>query len=140
MKYLPVTVAIKSIILLITAKVFFDKKSVGQKIMIGDREYSIFRYAVLKNAQKPKGMFRVWFTAKMSPEKNKILSIFTTIGFIGFPGWTSKKWLIDKNGNFGGIYEFDTIENAEKYQSSYAMKFSKWRSKEGCFRTEVLGQ
>ena len=140
MKYFPIIVAIKSLFLLVTTNVFFDKKRVGQKIFVNNQEYTIFRQAILKGSHDPKGIFCVWFGTKMGSTKTKILSIFTMIGFMGFPGWTSKKWLLTKNGDFGGIYEFDTIENAKKYQNSYAMKFSKWRSKKGCFKTEVLNK
>ncbi len=131
MKYFPIIVAIKSLFLLITARVFFNKKSKRTKIFVNNQEYTIFRHAILKKAQEPKGIFCVWFSTKMSPAKTKIFSIFTMIGFMGFPGWISKRWLLTENGDFGGIYEFDTLENAKKYQNSYAMKFSKWRSKEG---------
>ena len=139
MKYFPLAIAIKSFTLLITARIHFKSESVGQKIFVNNQDYTIFRHALLRNPQEPQGIFCVWFGTKMSPSKTKILSTFTMIAFIGFPGWTSKKWLVnDKTGDFGGIYEFDTVENAKKYQNSYAMKFSKWRSKEGNFRTEVF--
>jgi len=139
MQYNPLIIAIKSLTLLITARVNFKSESIGHKIFVNNQEHTIFRQAILKNQQEPQGIFCVWFGTKMSPKKTKILSIVTMIGFMGFPGWVSKKWLIsDKTGDFGGIYEFDTVENSKKYQNSYAMKFSKWRSKEGNFKTEVF--
>jgi len=137
-KYDPLMIAIRSLALLMTARVNFKSESIGQKIFVNAQEYTIFRHAVLKNHQQPQGIFCVWFSPKMSPLKTKILSFFTMIGFIGFPGWISKKWLLNKAGDFCGIYEFDTVTNAQNYQNSFAMEFSKWRSREGRFRTEVF--
>lgn len=57
---------------------------------------------------------------------------------MGMPGFRSKLWLVnDDTEEFGGIYQFDTVENARQYQRSFAMQFSKWRSKPGYFATEV---
>ncbi len=54
------------------------------------------------------------------------------------PGFRSKLWLInDDTEEFGGIYQFDTVEDARQYQRSFAMRFSKWRSKPGYFATEA---
>jgi hypothetical protein len=137
MKYFPLYVAIKSTFLIITRKIFFDKNSIGHSMIVGDKKYEIFRYAYRKKSQPPKATFIVWFSTKLKPPHTKLLSIFTIIGFLGFPGWISKKWLISSDGDFCGIYQFDSFENAVRYQNSYAMQFSKWRSIKGYFKTEV---
>jgi hypothetical protein len=63
------------------------------------------------------------------------------LGFLGLPGFRSKLWLFDKTtGSFGGIYEWDTVQDAKNYNESYAMKFSKWRSVPGRFKTEIFSK
>ena len=139
MKYLSPIVVIKSLFLLIFGRVRFIKENVEQKVTVNGQDYEIFRHTVLKKNKNPQGVFCVWFHTKMSTQKTIILSYFTMIGFIGFPGWCSKKWLIyKKTGDLGGIYGFETIEDAKKYQNSYAMKYSKWRSEKGKFNTCVF--
>ena len=69
------------------------------------------------------------------------MSYATLFGFLGLPGFRSKLWLYNEaTGEFGGIYEWDTVEDADNYDKSYAMKFSHWRSVPGKFRTTVLPQ
>ena len=61
------------------------------------------------------------------------------LGPLGLPGFRSKLWLLDETtGDFGGIYEWDTVEDAANYEVSYAMRFSKWRSVPGSFSTDVF--
>lgn len=69
------------------------------------------------------------------------LSYLTLFGFLGMPGFRSKLWLFNpETGEFGGIYEWDTVEDADNYDKSYAMRFSKWRSIPGKFWTDVFPQ
>jgi hypothetical protein len=45
------------------------------------------------------------------------------------PGFRSKTWMIgQKTGAFQGLYEWDSIEDAEKYWTSFPMKLMKRRA------------
>ena len=145
MKFNPIFIILKSISLLLMKRVWFPKERVGTTIVVGDREYIVFRQVVMntKSTQSeiPDGIFRVWFFTKMSSVGTICLSWLTLLGFIGLPGFHSKLWLVNKKTKeFGGIYEWDTVQDAHNYNESYAMKFSKWRSIPGKFRTEVFSQ
>ena len=46
-------------------------------------------------------------------------SILNTPLFVGFPGFVSKLWLShDENGVYRGLYEWDGVQNAERYARS----------------------
>lgn len=143
MKFNPIFVILKTIGLLLMGRVRFPKKQVGTTIVVEGKEYTIFRQVVMKpkvtQPEVPEGVFRVWFSTKMSVSGAIRFSMLTLLGFIGLPGFRSKLWVVNKNtGEFGGIYEWDTVQDAYNYDKSYAMKFSKWRSVPGRFKTEVF--
>lgn len=59
--------------------------------------------------------------------------------FLGMQGFHSKLWLInDETGDFGGIYEWTTERDAERYATSFAMRLSKMRSVPGSFSGEFF--
>ena len=65
----------------------------------------------------------------------------TLVGFLGLPGFRSKLWLINNETNeFGGIYEWDSVEKAGNYDKSFAMNSSHWRLLPNKFRTVVFPQ
>jgi hypothetical protein len=135
----PFSVVPKSMVMMIFGQIDYVVESNGKTVKANGKEYKIFRHAVNKKSEVPKGVFCVWFTPKMDDENTIKLSNLTKLGFMGFPGWRSKRWMLDKsNHEFGGIYEFDTLEQAKVYETSFAMKFSHWHSQEGKFRTETF--
>jgi hypothetical protein len=67
------------------------------------------------------------------------LSNLSKYGFLGLPGFRSKLWLVNQqSSDFGGIYEWDSVQDAYNYAASYAMKFSRWRSLPAHFRAELF--
>ena len=51
---------------------------------------------------------------------------------IGCKGFCNKYWLVDdKTNTCRGIYQWDSVEDAEAYSKSFAVKFMKKRSVEG---------
>jgi hypothetical protein len=81
------------------------------------------------------GVFRVWFYTIMTPPQTMIMSQITKLFFFGMPGFRGKMWLVnDTTGEFGGIYQFDTVEQARDYVHSFAIALSKRRSRPGMFR------
>lgn len=137
----PIQVIPRSIGLMLTGRTTYPQQRAGQVITLDDgRQYRVFREVIMRtNPPRDTGaVFRVWFRTKMSIHQTMAFSLLTRIGFVGMPGFRGKMWLVnEETGEFGGIYQFDTLEDARHYQRSFAMRFSKWRSKRGCFTTEV---
>ena len=146
MKFNPLFVVGKSAVLLLTGRVQFPKERVGGTITREDGQtFTIFREATMKRKSNqpasPDGVFQVWFHTKMAAPKTIKMSCATLLGFLGLPGFRSKLWLYNETtGEFGGIYEWDTVQDADNYDKSYAMKFSHWRSVPGKFWTAVFPQ
>ena len=146
MKFNPLFVIFRSIILLIGGRAQFPKEHVGTTITREEGQtFTVFREVVLKRRPNqpvlPDGIFQVWFHTNMPAPKTIKLSYAMVFGFLGLPGFRSKLWLYNEStGEFGGIYEWDTVEDADNYDKSYAMKFSHWRSVPGKFRTAVFPQ
>ena len=146
MKFNPFFILLKSSALLLNGRAKFSRERVGQTLITENgRQFKILREVKIKpkphQPDLPNSVFRVWFRTKAAPQNTIRLSHLTTLGFLGMPGFRSKLWLYDDTrGEFGGIYEWDTIEDADNYDKSYAMQFSKWRSVPGKFRTEFFSQ
>lgn len=140
----PLSVFPRSVFFLLSGRMQFPKDHIGKVITLeNDQKYMVFREGVLNpksnQPKEPDGIFRVWFHTRMSSKRTILLSRLTLFGFLGMPGFRSKLWLHDEtSGDFGGIYEWDTEQDASNYDKSYAMKFSKWRSVPGKFKTEVF--
>jgi len=146
MKHNPLYAIPKSFIMLSAGKTSYPKDRIGEVIIRDDGKiFRIFREMQIK-ANKvrpaiPNGIFQVWFSTKSAPEKTIRLSRMTLFGFSSLPVFRSKLWLInDETKEFGGIYEWDSVEEANHYDKSYAMNFSHWRSLPSKFRTEVFSQ
>ncbi len=137
----PLSVIPRSIRLMITGRTAYPQARVDQTITLGDgRQYRVFREVIMRDnpPRDTGGMFRVWFKTKMSLNNTITFSLFTRIMFVGMPGFRSKIWLVnEKTEEFGGIYQFDTVDDARQYQHSFAMRLSKLRAIPGCFCNEV---
>ena len=146
MKFYPVYVIFRSAGLLLSGRAKFPKARVGETLIREDgKSFTVFRHVEMKTKAGqpalPGGVFRVWFSTKTAVSSTIRLSYMTLFGFLGLPGFRSKLWLLnEETGEFGGIYEWDTEEDAHNYDHSYAMKFSKWRSLPGKFWTDVFTQ
>lgn len=99
-----------------------------------DKRFKIFRYAeIKKKAKEPEAWFIVRFQLKkMDVKKNRIFSTIPMLVLFCFKGFRSKYWLMDEKTNTCmGVYRWQTVEDAERYSKSIAMKFMKMRSNEG---------
>lgn len=108
------------------------------------QEFVIFRQVLVEPSQdqpeKPGAILRVRFhVANMSPKQNKLFSLLPMPFFIGLPGFRSKLWMLNETtGDFQGVYEWDTVQDAENYASSFAMKFMRIRPVPGSVSYKII--
>lgn len=124
---------IKTIVLLLSQRVRFDKTVVSHKIEMPDGEvFTIFRRVeiVSKKAPEPCAYFIVRFKVRnMSIKQNIIFSLVPMMIFMGFKGFRRKYWAVNyETGLNQGLYEWQTLKDAENYSKSIAMKFMSKRS------------
>lgn len=143
MKEHPVSVIFNSIHVLSQGDARFGWQHLGKTITRPTgRSYRIFRQVVMKlrpgRPQQAGAVFCVWFNTRTPPAVTIAMSWLTLLFFSGMRGFRSKIWLYDEaSGEFGGIYEWDTLEQAEAYGRSFAMKLSALRSVPEQFSKEV---
>jgi hypothetical protein len=128
----PVVGFLKTIFLFIMKKVKFDNHEINKTITMPDgKVFRIFRQVkILSNKSEPKAYFIVRFKPKkMGIQQNIRFSILPMMVFMGFKGFRSKYWAVDyETGLCQGLYEWQTVEDAENYSKSIAMKFMARRS------------
>lgn len=130
---------------LLTGRLHFPRSRVGEKVKMSDgREFTIFREGRVDarpgQPREPGATFIVRFhVAGMSPRRNKLFSLLPMPFCMGFPGFWSKLWTIDeKTGGFQGIYQWNTVQNAEDYAHSVALTFMTRRSLPGSMSYEIV--
>jgi hypothetical protein len=111
-------------------RLHFPRSRVGSAMQMPDgRTYTIFRQVIVDPASAqtpaPDAIFQVKFrVAGMPPWLNKRFSWLPIPFFVGLPGFRSKFWMLDEvTGEFQGLYRWQTVEDAENYANSFAMKF-----------------
>ncbi len=130
---------------LLCGRLHFPREHIGQVLAMDDgQEFTIFRQVVVDPAphqpEKPGAQFRVQFQlAGMSPEANKWFSWFPVPFFVGLPGFRSKRWMVNEaTGVCQGLYEWDTVQDAENYAHSFAMRFMTQRSVPGSIACQII--
>ena len=115
-------------------RVHFLKDCIGDVQNGKDESYKVFRKVILDPSkdqpEKPGAIFIVRFTfARFAAKTNRFLSLIPIPFIVAQPGFRSKTWMMGrKTGVFQGLYEWDSIEDAEKYWSSFPMKLMKRRA------------
>lgn len=145
MKPNPLKSFIRANVYLLSGRLHFPRERIGEKIRVDDgTEFTIFRQAYLEpprsyGGKTPGARFKVRFhVEKMPPKVNKVFSLFTIPFFVGLVGFRSKIWLLDEtSGDWMGIYEWQTVEDARSYSKSFAMRFMTNRSVEGSVSFEI---
>lgn len=132
---------------LVRGRLHFPRGRIGQTVRWEDgQEFTIFRQ-MLRDPRPGQplvsgALFQVRFrVASMPPRINRVFSLLPIPFFSGLPGFRSKLWLVDQaSGDFMGQYEWDTVEDAENYSKSFAMRFMIRRSIPGSVRFEIRSQ
>ncbi len=120
--------------LMLQGRVHFVKDCIGGVEHGKDEDFEVFRKVILKPSknqpEKPRAIFIVLFSfARFAAKTNRFLSLIPIPFIVAQPGFRSKTWMIgQKSGAFQGVYEWDSIEDAKKYWTSFPMKLMKRRS------------
>jgi hypothetical protein len=131
---------------LAAGRLHFPRQRVGEAVYLEGRKWIIFRQAVLDpdkgQPEKPGAVFRpIFHVAGMSVRQNIVYSLIPIPFYIGLPGFRSKLWMVNpESGDFSGYYEWDSVEDAENYSSSFAAGFMTRRSLPGSVSFTILPQ
>lgn len=111
-------------------------------IMEDGQRFKIFRHAAMStklNGENP-AVFKIKFhLASMSPERNIKYSLIPMLFILGLPGFRAKFWTLNEtNGDFQGIYQWDTFEDAKNYANSFALNFMTSRSVQDSVSYEII--
>jgi hypothetical protein len=118
----------------VLGRVHFSKDSIGDIEQGASEDFLIFRKVILvpsKNQpERPGAVFIVRFSfARFGTKTNRYLSLIPIPFIVAQKGFRSKTWMIgQKTGMFQGLYEWDTIEDAKRYWTSFPMKLMKKRA------------
>ena len=140
---LPPVLVVRSAYFWLCARVHFPKKHLGE-VVKGNEDFIIFRQAVLdpKGSQpkKPGAILKIRFQfGRFSLKTNRMLSIIPIPCILAQPGFRSKTWMFGKGtGEFQGLYEWSTVEDAEKYRFSFPMKLMKKRAVPESLSYEII--
>ena len=115
-------------------RVHFLRDCVGEIRPGTDEEFVVFRKVVLDPVEtqpdEPGARYKVRFHfARFSAEVNKRLSLIPVPFIVAQSGFRSKTWMIGlETGMFQGVYEWDTVEAAEAYRTSFPLRLMKRRA------------
>jgi hypothetical protein len=115
-------------------RIRFIRECVGDTLCGEDEDFVVFRKVILvpvkRQPEKPGAIFVVTFRfALFSVGANRILSLIPIPFILAQPGFRSKTWLLGRQtGVFQGLYEWDSVEDAERYWTSFPMKLMKRRA------------
>ena len=131
---LPPILLARSTGLRLKGRVHFLKDCIGDVQHGKDEDYEIFRKVILDPSkdqpEKPGAIFIVRFRfARFAARTNRFLSLIPIPFIVAQPGFRSKTWMLGRTtGGFQGAYEWDSIDDAEKYWTSFPMKLMKRRA------------
>jgi len=120
---------VKTLICMLTGRLPLNKRRISELIKMGDgQEYHVFRQVIVDPGRgkpaKPGAILRILFNfVHGTPKQDQRLSLIPIPFIVVLPGFRSKTWAIKKDsGGFQGIYEWETIRDAEVYKQSFAIK------------------
>lgn len=128
----------------VSGNISFPKKYNGRTLVMKDgEEYKVFRHITIKSRNdevKEPSVFIVQFKLKkMSVAINRLFSLLPIPMFVGLPGFKAKFWMCnEKTGVNQGIYQWDSVKDAEAYSKSFAVRFMTKRSVEGSVKYKII--
>lgn len=115
-------------------RVHFPGDRIGEVVPTAGEDYEVVRKMVVDPAEgqptQPGAHFEVDFRfTRYSPATNKRLSRLPMPLIAAQPGFRSKTWMLGtESGAFKGVYEWDNVEDAERYWTSFPMRLMKRRA------------
>lgn len=106
--------------------------------------FRIFRHVTIRtsSSDEPQAVFIVRFRpAHVTVQANIRFSLLTMMIFMGFRGFREKFWCVnDETGLCQGVYAWQTLQDAQNYASSVAMRVMTNRSEPDSVTLKVLEQ
>ncbi|MCB2223836.1 MAG: YdhR family protein [Actinobacteria bacterium] len=130
----PPRLAARSVGLRLAGRVHFPRDRLGEIVPGPGEDFAVLRVMTVDPApprpEVPGAVFEVSFRfARFSPAANARLSRIPMPFIAAQPGFRSKTWLIGREtGAFRGVYEWDTVEDAEGYWESFPMRMMRRRA------------
>jgi hypothetical protein len=134
---LPPTLLARATGYCLRGRIHFLKDAIGEIYPGDDDDFVAFRKMVLDpgagQPEQPGAIFTVRFQfARFSPEVNKRLSLIPAPFIAAQPGFRSKTWMLGREtGMFQGVYEWNTVGDAEAYRDSFPLRMMKRRAVPG---------
>ncbi len=138
----PMRSALNTLGFVITRRLHFPSQRVGQVVAdAAGQSFTVFREVVVDPAPgqpaQPGAILTLHFkVTNMSPELNELYSLLPLPLYIGDPGFRSKLFTIDGD-NCQSIYEWDTVQDAENYVNSVALRTILLRSITGSVSYQI---
>ncbi|MHC5037586.1 MAG: hypothetical protein ACYTHM_09755 [Planctomycetota bacterium] len=139
----PLTLLARALHLFLRGRIRRPKDLLDHRLHDRGEKFSAFRKVVVApnpgQPNRPGARFQVRFRFKnLSAALNRILSLIPIPLIVAQPGFRSKTWLLgETTGDFIGLYEFDTIENAEAYWDSLPLKMMRGRATRGSLTHKI---
>ncbi len=136
---------LRTLFLLLTFRVVFDREDRNRQIVMEDgTRFRIFRHVRIRTYHRagPQAVFVVRFKPKgMNIQQNIRFSLLPMLIFMGFRGFREKYWCVnDDTGLCQGVYAWQTLEDARNYSQSIAMRFMTERSYPESVSFQILDQ
>ena len=118
----------------VSGRVHFPRDCIGTVERYEDEDFWIFRKVLLDptddQPRRPGALFVVRFNfARFGAKANRLLSVLPIPFIVAQPGFRSKTWMLgQKTQAFRGLYEWDSVADAERYWTSFPMNLMKWRA------------
>jgi hypothetical protein len=125
-------------------RVTFSRSAVGAIVPGEDEDFVVFRKMRLDpvehQPEEPGAIFTVRFHfANLSTAVNKRLSLIPAPFIAAQPGFRSKTWMLgSRSGMFQGLYEWDTVADAEAYWTSFPMRMMRRRARRETVSHEIV--
>ncbi len=140
----PITLIVRALILWLRGRVRRIGNLDNDRLTDADEDFMAFRKVVVSptadQPECPGAIFRVRFSFKnLSATANRLLSLIPIPLIVAQPGFRSKTWLVgEDSADFIGLYEFDTVAEAEAYWCSLPLRIMRKRAIKGSLSYEIV--
>jgi hypothetical protein len=131
---------LRAIGLEVAGRLRFDLAPLGQVITVDGEQWTIFRKLRMVDfgLPAPQAIVEARFNSPKSLEHNRWTSLMAIPLFAGLPGFRSKLWMHNGKGDFRVVYEWQTLEDAQRFAASPVVKMVGRHSTPGSLKVELL--